>query len=218
MFHFTSESGYSIWIILAASGTAIILTFLLYLRSFPHLSPRQGRILLALRLVALILVLVLLFRPVLTFERDILQRRHIVFLVDSSASMATVDDASGINRYDQARTRVLDWWSKLGKDFELDLFEFSDRAARLTSPADLAQRKPTGQATSLRRALITAGQNVQKGDIEAVLLLSDGINNSAGDPALAAQTRRRRPHGRRRQQPARQSVLPRRPGHRRGGA
>jgi uncharacterized membrane protein len=187
VWHFTLALGSSITFMLLVAAAAIALTVFFYSRSFRHLSRRQWRILVALRIAALVLLLALLFQPVISFKWGTRERRHIIFLVDSSASMSTVDDSSGINRYDQARARVLDWWGKLSEDFDLDLFEFSDRALKLASPADLSQINPTGQATSLSRALVTAGQNVPRRDIEAVVLLSDGINNSAGDPGQAAR-------------------------------
>jgi len=67
------------------------------------------------------------------------------------------------------------------------LFEFSDRATALEGPDALARVKPIGPATSLIRGLATAAQKVPRRDVEAVILLSDGVHNAAGDPAAAAR-------------------------------
>ena len=68
---------------------------------------------------AILLVVLLLFRPVLSLERDELARRGLVLLLDTSASMSTADDATGATRFDQARSRVLDWSARLKNEFDL---------------------------------------------------------------------------------------------------
>jgi uncharacterized membrane protein len=186
VFHLTLEQSYSLLTMLAVTAAALIVTGYFYRRIYRHLLPSRWRILLALRCAAVLLVVLLLFRPVMSFEHDVPQRRHVIFLVDTSASMSIKDDGSGASRFDQARTRVLDWWGKLGKDFDLHLVEFSDRASPLSRPSDLAAIEPTGQATSLPRALAAAGQQDPRRDVAAVVLLTDGINNAAGDPVEAA--------------------------------
>ena len=53
---------------------------------------------------------------------------------------------------------MLDWSSRLKKDFDLHVLEFSERAAPLDRPGDLSQLKPDGQATSLTKALGAAAR------------------------------------------------------------
>ena len=101
--------------------------------------------------------------------------------------MSTADDATGATRFEQARTRVLDWSARLKRDFALHVLEFSDRAAALDRPGALAQLKPTGESTSLTRALLAAAQAAPRRDVEAVVLFSDGIHNAAGDPVAVAR-------------------------------
>jgi uncharacterized membrane protein len=185
--HLTLEQGSGVWTMLGVGAAAVALTVYGYRRTHRRLGSSRWRLLLLLRLVAVVLVVLLLFRPVCSFERAIVQKRALLFLIDSSASMETADDDSGTSRFDQARSRIVEWWPRLRKDFDLHLFEFSDRATALEGPEALAQVKPTGPATSLIRGLATAAQKVPRGDIEAVILLSDGVHNAAGDPAVAAQ-------------------------------
>ena len=64
--------------------------------------PSRWRLLLALRTAAILLVVLLLFRPVLSLERDVVQRRGVVLVLDTSASMSTADDATGTTRFEQA--------------------------------------------------------------------------------------------------------------------
>jgi uncharacterized membrane protein len=187
VFHLTLEPGYPVWTMLAVVVAALGLAGVFYRRAYRQVRPVQWRVLLALRVFAIVLLVLLLFRPVLGIETEIRQKRALIFLVDASASMATTDGPAGSSRFDQARNRVLDWSDKLGKDFELHVLAFSDRATRLERPGDLAQWNPTGQATSLIRALAAAAGNVPRRDVEAVVLLSDGIHNTAGDPVAVAR-------------------------------
>jgi uncharacterized membrane protein len=187
VFHLTLEAGHSLLTMLAVAAVAIALAAVFYRRIFGQVMPSRWRVLLALRTAAIVLVVLLLFRPVLSLERDQLQKRGLVLALDTSASMATADDGTGSTRFDQARTRVLDWAARLKSAFDLHLVEFSERATLLERPGDAARLKPSGEATSLTRALVVSARAVPRQDLEAVVLFSDGIHNAAGDPASAAR-------------------------------
>jgi len=163
VFHITLEQGHSLLTMLAVAAAAVVLAGVFYRRIFAQVMPSRWRLLLALRTVAILLVVFLLFRPVLSLEREELQRRAVILALDTSSSMSTADDATGTTRFEQARTRVLDWSSKLKKDFDLHVLEFSERATPLDRPGDLARLKPTGDATSLSRALVAGARLVPGG-------------------------------------------------------
>ncbi len=152
MVHVTLEQGSSIAVMLAVWAGALGLAAWFYRRVFGRLPRARWRWLFLLRAIAIGIVVLLLFRPVLSLEREIAKRRTLILLVDRSASMNTADDTSGKTRFEQARARVLEWAGKLGRDFDLKVGEFSDRAAILERPGDLSRVKPTGTATSLTRA------------------------------------------------------------------
>jgi hypothetical protein len=185
--HLTLERGHSLWTMLAVAAAAVMLAGLAYRWVFGQVMPSRWRLLLALRAVAILLVVLLLFRPVLSLERDERRRRGVVLLLDTSASMSTADDATGATRFDLARTRVLDWSARLKRDFEPVVLAFSDRAAVLDQPGALARWKPAGEATSLTRALIAAARALPRRDLEAIVIFSDGIHNAAGDPVATAR-------------------------------
>jgi len=187
VFHITLEQGHSLLTMLAVAAAAVVLAGVFYRRIFAQVMPSRWRLLLALRTVAILLVVFLLFRPVLSLEREEFQRRAVILALDTSSSMSTADDATGTTRFEQARTRVLDWSSRLKKDFDLHVLEFSERATPLDRPGDLERLKPAGEATSLTRALVAGARAVPRRDVEAVVLFSDGIHNAAGDPVAAAR-------------------------------
>jgi uncharacterized membrane protein len=187
VYHLTLEQGHSLATMLVVTAAALAAAGWFYRRGCRPQAPSRWRSLFLLRAAAIVLVALLMFRPVFSYQKDLVQRRAVIFLVDESASMGIADDASGATRFDQERGRVLDWWGKLDKDFDLHVLAFSDQATPLAGPGDLVERKPTGPATSFTRALQTAAHQVPRRDVEAVVLLSDGIHNAAGDPAQVAR-------------------------------
>lgn len=186
MAHLTLEQGQGVGTMLVVLAVSVALAWAFYRRAFRRLSAGRWRTLFGLRTAAIVLVVLLLFRPVLSLEKEESRRRSVIVLVDVSASMATADDAAGMTRFDQARMRVLDWAGKLAKDFDLRLFAFAERATPLERVGDLARLKPDGQATSLSRALTAAAGAAPARDVAAILLLSDGVHNAAGDPLSVA--------------------------------
>jgi len=180
------EPGYSVWTMFAVLAASIALAGAFYRRAFRRLPAGRWRVLFGLRTAAIALVVLLIFRPVLSMEKEEVRRRSVIMLVDVSASMATADDATGMSRFEQARVRVLDWAGKLARDFDVHLFAFADRATPLEHAGDLARIKPDGQATSLSRALAAAASAAPARDVAAIFLFSDGIHNAAGNPLTVA--------------------------------
>jgi uncharacterized membrane protein len=168
------------------TAVAILLVGLFYRRAFGSLRRRQWLTLLALRVAAILIIVLMLFRPVFSYVKDLDERRSVIFLVDSSASMSISDDASGRSRYEQARRQVEKWWDRLSGSFDLHLIEFSERARALDDVKQLATLVPDGKATSLSRALVAAAKKVPRRDIEAIFLISDGVHNSARRPEEVA--------------------------------
>ncbi len=182
MFELTLEQGYSVTTMVAVALVAIALATVLYHKAFGMLKRMQWQKLLLLRIVAILVVILLLFKPTLSYHEELLEKPALVFLLDTSSSMSITDDASGISRFDQARTQLEKWCEQLKDDFRLHVMEFSEQATALESPAQLGTLSPTGKATSLSGALLAASQSVPKKEVAAVFLLSDGIHNSARSP------------------------------------
>jgi uncharacterized membrane protein len=178
----TLAQGYSVTTMLAVAAVAILLTGGFYYRAFGTLRARQWQLLLALRIVAIVLVVLLLFRPVLSYQNVLTQKPAVVFLLDRSSSMSIADDATGVSRFNQARGKVEKWTEKLKDDFHVFPIAFAEQADLLEGPEALTALSPTGKATSLVRALSTAAKQVPRAEMAAVILLSDGIHNSAGNP------------------------------------
>jgi uncharacterized membrane protein len=182
----TLAQGYSLTTMLAVAGGAILLAGLFYWRAFRTLRTGQRLALLGLRAVAIVIVVLLLFRPVFTLSKDVEDRPGLVFLLDRSASMGIADDPSGASRFQRARQQIEKWWEKLRGDFDLHLIEFAEEAKLLKGPQEAASLTADGKATSLPRALLTAAQLFPPQKVQAIILLSDGINNATGNPVDTA--------------------------------
>ena len=172
----------------AVATVAVVLATVFYRRAFGSLQTWQWLSLLALRSAAIVLVVLLLFRPVLSYYKELKERPTLIFVLDRSSSMSIADDATGVTRFDQARSRIESWWKPLDRDFDLRLIEFSEQAAPLDDVASLAGITPEGKATSISRGLSAASEELAAEKIEAVVLLSDGVDNSSRDPVAAARS------------------------------
>lgn len=98
-------------------------------------------------------------------------------LVDRSASMAT-QDAGGTSRY-EAACRLTDQVARrLENRYEVRVRAFSEASA-VTTPEELRRQQPDGSATDLA-AGIEAALDENRPQGQAMLLLSDGIDNTGG--------------------------------------
>jgi len=188
VFELNLEQGHSISTMLAVAAAAVLLSGIFYYRAFGMLRRGQWQLLLALRIVAIVIIVLLLFRPVFSYHKDLEEQPALIFLVDRSSSMGISDGASGVTRFNQAREQVERWWESLKDSFNLHLISFAERAMPLEDVSRLAGEMADGKATSLSGALVTAARLMPRRDVEAVILVSDGIHNSARGPEeIAAQ-------------------------------
>ena len=171
---------------LAVAAVAVLLAGIFYYRVFGMLRRQQWQTLLALRILTILIIVLLLFRPVFSYHRELEEQPALIFLLDTSSSMSIADDATGVTRFNQARQQIEAWWEQLKDDFNLHLIEFSEGARPLDAVSQLGGLAPDGKTTSLSRALVAAARKLPRRDVEAVIMVSDGIHNSAGKPEEAA--------------------------------
>lgn len=182
MFHFTLQQGHSISTLVWVTALAVALVTLFYWRAFRTLKSHQWQILLALRILAILTIVLLLFRPVLSYNKELSEQKSVVFLVDTSSSMSISDDSSGKSRIELARDQVASWTEQLQDAFALHVIEFSERARLLPDAKQLPTLTAEGKATSISRALVAGAKVAPRNNIEAIFLVSDGVHNSARSP------------------------------------
>ena len=122
------------------------------------------------------LLLVLLWHPAITIAELRPQQNIIAVLVDDSRSMAISENGS--TRQAQAvqalQNGVL---ASLNRSFQTRLYRFDDVPARINSLSDL---RPTAPSTRIGDSLKQLSEETSDLPIGAVVLLSDGDDNSGG--------------------------------------
>jgi len=116
-------------------------------------------VLLALRVLAVLLVVLLLFRPVLSYQRELTERRAVVFVLDTSGLDGIADDPTGISRFNQARIAHRAMGDKL-QGPSLRLVTFAERGRSCPEgKARLAELTPDGKPRRSRRGLSVAAHS-----------------------------------------------------------
>ncbi len=148
----------------------------------------------ALRLAMISLIVLMLFRPVLSVPREVANSGGLIVLVDSSASMQS--PSGNGSRWDEVRQKLADSPAirTAGQTHDLHWFSFDQTATAIQS-GDLQKTSPAGESTAIAASLRSAWNYVQlvnaAREIHAapqrVLLASDGLNSDADDVAAAAK-------------------------------
>ena len=172
----------SLLLLLAAMTVAVIW---LYRQAFESARDRRMWLLISLRCAALFLVVLLIFRPILSSERIERTPGRMVVLVDTSGSMSVPDDPQGRTRLQQAQTALDQHLPSLAKMFRTELFQFDSRTTRLKDFADVAKLTANGTETRLADGIRAAVLSGRKRRTVGVIVLTDGIDNS-GRTTLSA--------------------------------
>lgn len=178
----------------ASAALGLLVTILLvraYRETTRAVSRRRRLTLLATRLLALAIVLLLLVHPVLQFVKVSRERSALVILLDNSRSMtvcdvpkggAPADPASAASRLEtvrQALDRHHDALEALSADMDLHWFTFSTLLEPVAEPALKGEGEHTALAAAvarLRESLVQSG-----GKPAGVILISDGRDNFSTD-------------------------------------
>jgi len=174
------------WIAVVALWVAAAVFVLLFYRRVRRSLPGGvGRGLVALRLVAVALLFLLIFRPVFSFERRLKERPRLLFLIDTSGSMSIRDFSNQADRLSRVTERLGVLAREVGDDFESRYVAFDASPRTLDGPSALRGLESKGKATHISRAVTGALAGRPKQDLAAFFLLTDGIDNSADDPVQA---------------------------------
>ena len=173
-------AGLGTYIVVAVALAIAVPALIAYSRQRLRGGGRDRAILLALRVAALALVVVCVFRPVLVVSEAVPQRNVVGVLVDDSRSMR-IADLNGATRAEAVRhllgTRDSALYAALAEKFVVRLFRFAGNGQRVTQLADLSY---DGVRTELGPALESARQELTGVPLSALVLVSDGADNSRG--------------------------------------
>ncbi len=167
----------ALWLAIVAAGGALLA---LYAVRNPASIPRtRWRSVIVLMSVAFSLVLLLLLNPTWSRELPPPEGKPVLsILIDSSASMATPDVSGSLTRYAAAAQAASSLASALSDRFDVRMRAF-DVSTRTVDASDIENKTPKGAGTDLASA-INSCLNEEPPQGQAIVLLSDGIQNTGG--------------------------------------
>jgi hypothetical protein len=142
----------------------------------PNISKWRAGAVWLLQSLLIATVLVLLWQPAITVAELAPQQNVIAVVLDDSRSMAIADSSGKLTREAAAEKALEDGvLAGLQKKFQVRLYRLDSRVTRAAAPAEI---QPTAPATHINdglRQLVTETSDLPVG---AVVLLSDGSENS----------------------------------------
>lgn len=142
--------------------------------------------LIALRASSLLLLGFCLLNPGVLVSEVVPQQTYLAVLVDDSQSMGIRDRADLPSRHEQSVELLYgqpDVIGRLGENFQVRTYRFSDVARRLAGPESLTQ---SGGESALGAGLDQVMQELASFPLAGVVVVSDGADNSGSDPLEAA--------------------------------
>lgn len=165
-----------LWLMAALGilGAAALVSVLVWKGS--RLRPAQLAAVGVLQLLIVAVALLMLWQPALVTERLVSGENAVAVMLDTSSSMATVED--GATRMAKAQSLLLDDpLEEIEQIYTVLPYGFAGRAERLSSFEQEAIPEP-GAATNLGPSLLQALRESSSASLGAVILLSDGADNS----------------------------------------
>jgi uncharacterized membrane protein len=150
----------------------------------PHLDRRYLLLLLSLRILAVAILLLFVFRPEISYLNRSREQPVLAVLVDVSRSMSIRDHPDIPGRLDQVKSVLRHPPSAvkgLFEVFEPRVFAF-DTSPREVAPNEVAALEANGEGTFLTVSLKDACSAVGVNRIGGVLLFTDGADNSSSKP------------------------------------
>ncbi len=181
---FVFASGWPVWLLVAAIVASAAVVAVVVWRRRQGLGVARAATLATLQAALLALVLVLVWRPALVSQTLRPQENAVAVLVDTSASMRYGE--SGKSRLQQAVDSLsTDVLPPLKSKFNVSLYGFAGDVVDLPS---LEQVPAPGPVTHIGDALLSVLRGAQSGGVAAVVLVSDGDDNSGAlDAAQIAE-------------------------------
>lgn len=168
-----------LWLIALAFLLAIAFTLYYYRRTNPPLEFPKRLLLGILRGIALAVLCFLIAEPLLVISKTRVEDPTVAILVDNSSSMA--ENRNSKDQFENLGKYVADVESKMPADTRIIRYTVSDTIT--------ANGKVDGSAnaTALGSALEDLAADQAKNNLQAAVLLSDGVSNFGGNAATAAK-------------------------------
>ena len=185
-----TAAGKALWLTLLAA-VIMLAVAVFYSAVYAYLGRRRMAVLLVLRFLAIMALLLVLFKPAMSVQPGSEDSYLILpVLIDRSASMGTVDHADLPSRYRQAAQAVAAQADRLGQHFRPAYYHFAGKTQAVDEASEMDVLEASGPDTdstdivgAIRQAVAGYGAN----ELAGVILISDGLHNAGGDMLTAAQ-------------------------------
>jgi len=168
-------SGWPVWLLFALIAAAGVVVGLTIWRRQPGLGVWRATTLGTLQTALLAALLVLAWRPALVTQTLRPQENTVAVLLDTSGSMLYGDDSSTSRLELAVDSLTENALPALESSFGVNLYSFAGDLVELPS---LDQMPAPGPVTHIGDALLNVLRGAQSGAIAAVVLVSDGADNS----------------------------------------
>ncbi|MBT8362017.1 MAG: hypothetical protein KJO32_13790 [Deltaproteobacteria bacterium] len=168
--------------ILGVAALLILVVLILYRRTTAHTTPGLKTVLILLRSVALVILLLCLLQPVMNMSSVKPRESYIGLLIDSSRSMSIEDMDRSLSRGEAVKNVLYSkdgLIEKLQKNFTIRIFGFDRHAQPLLDAGDLSF---TGAKTHTAEGMQHVAEAMKGLPVEALVLVTDGVDNSREDP------------------------------------
>ncbi len=171
----------------------VLLSCTFYLNLHEQLGTGKMLALLALRIVALAMLVPMFFEPVWFFVSKPKPEIPVVFVMDTSGSMSFQDVPNGPSRIQSVWQTLRPQMEKVNEHFLPHFYTFStrDNVKKLAKLDELVSKPADGKATDLAAGLeeaVTKSSKLLRAQERKIVLISDGIHNAS--PEFLAQIRR----------------------------
>jgi len=169
-----------IWVFTLLAVLAIVFTLFVYRRTNPIVANSTRYILSALRIIALLSVLLLIFEPIIGITYNKKEKPNLAVLIDTSASMALTD-------VEVKRDSVLfatlkqPVFDDIENNYNIFYYTFGSTANRIEK-SKMDSLRFLGDVTDIRHSLENVKEQFHEQSLAAILLLSDGAYNLGGNP------------------------------------
>ncbi|WP_165223723.1 glutamine amidotransferase [Aquisphaera insulae] len=177
-----------------AAVAVVILTVWAYARKLRGSTGGWRWVALGLRLTAILLCLLAALRPSVVLQEKKRQAADLVFLIDSSKSMALGDEIRGQTRWavgKQAMEEGMEAARGLGPNLDVVPLRFDSSLADALTEGKLPA-EPSGSETQLGTAMLEAEKRASQDGkrIARMIVISDFVSNSGTNPLVVARTLR----------------------------
>jgi len=184
-----TAGGKLLWLVLLG-GLVMLAVGVFYAAVYAYLGRRRLTVLLLLRFLAIVSLLLVLFKPALSVAPE-RSGAHLVLpvLLDRSGSMETLDRRDLPSRYRRAVTALSAQRERLRAHFRPSYYHFASAPQAVADVGELAALDPSGpgtDTTDIAKAVRRAVAGYVAADLAGVVLISDGLHNAESDVRAAA--------------------------------